>query len=183
MNIKRHKKLKREHLGKMFHEKGFTKGVEVGVCHGGFSRQLCQNMPGVHLTGVDDYDILELRAAKRGVNQQENNYQKALEITQLHENYKLVKKTSMTAVLDFQPNSLDFVFIDGGHTFDDVMVDIIEWGKRVKKGGIISGHDYYIFNNGHIIDAVNIYAKMHKIEDVNLTDERTPSFWFEKTWD
>ena len=48
----------------------------------------------------------------------------------------------MEAVKDFKDNSIDFVYIDGNHTYDYVTQDITEWSKKVRKGGIVSGHDY-----------------------------------------
>ena len=43
---------------------------------------------------------------------------------------------------DFQDDSLDFVYIDGLHTYDAVKADIDGWYDKVKTGGIIAGHDY-----------------------------------------
>lgn len=183
MDIKKIDNFRRRHLGTMFIEKGFIKGVEVGVYKGTFSEQLCNAMPGVQLTGVDDYSDVELRAGRKGADSQEVLYQKTLERFKPYKDYKLVRKTSMEAVLDFPFNSIDFIYIDGGHQFDYVMCDIIEWSKRVKKGGIISGHDYYRFINGNVLKAVDMYAKMHKVKTIYMTDERVPSFWFEKTWE
>jgi predicted O-methyltransferase YrrM len=53
----------------------------------------------------------------------------------------------LRAADDFLDNSLDFVYIDAGHRFDDVVQDIIKWTKKVRKGGIISGHDYMEYLN------------------------------------
>jgi hypothetical protein len=62
------------------------------------------------------------------------------------------------------------------------MCDIIEWGKRVRRGGVISGHDYYRFINANVVDAVDIYCRIHKVNKINITDEKTPSWWFKRTW-
>ena len=60
----------------------------------------------------------------------------------------------MEAVKQFKDGSLDFVYIDGNHTFEYVINDIAEWSKKVRKGGIISGHDYWNssegFGNNHL---------------------------------
>ncbi len=37
---------------------------------------------------------------------------------------------------------IDMVWIDGGHSFDDVYKDIKYWGPLLKVGGLICGHDY-----------------------------------------
>ena len=38
-------------------------------------------------------------------------------------------------------NSLDFVFIDASHIYKYVAEDIDLWEPKVKKGGLVSGHD------------------------------------------
>lgn len=46
-------------------------------------------------------------------------------------------------VSKFYPvESLDFVFIDAAHDYENVLKDIHSWYGRVKKGGVIAGHDY-----------------------------------------
>ncbi len=50
----------------------------------------------------------------------------------------------MDALEDFEDNSLDFVYIDGDHNFKHISEDIYEWTKKVRSGGIVSGHDYLI---------------------------------------
>jgi hypothetical protein len=50
--------------------------------------------------------------------------------------------SSIEAAETYLDNSLDFVFIDAAHDYDSVKQDIISWLPKVKKGGIISGHDY-----------------------------------------
>jgi len=44
---------------------------------------------------------------------------------------------------DIIPEPLDFIYIDGCHSYEAVKHDIIEAEKIVKHGGIIGGHDYY----------------------------------------
>lgn len=39
-------------------------------------------------------------------------------------------------------NSIDFVYIDGDHSYEGVSTDIIKWKNKIKKGGYIGGHDY-----------------------------------------
>ena len=37
--------------------------------------------------------------------------------------------------------SLDFIFVDAAHTYDAVVEDIKLWEPKVRKGGLVSGHD------------------------------------------
>lgn len=42
----------------------------------------------------------------------------------------------------FKDESLDFVYIDANHKYEYVKKDIESWLPKVRKGGILSGHDY-----------------------------------------
>jgi predicted O-methyltransferase YrrM len=42
----------------------------------------------------------------------------------------------------FENESLDFVFIDGDHSYKGVKKDLAGWFPKIKKGGIMAGHDY-----------------------------------------
>lgn len=48
---------------------------------------------------------------------------------------------SATASSIFKDNSLDMVFIDADHRYSHIRADIEVWLPKLKKGGIIAGHD------------------------------------------
>ena len=56
-----------------------------------------------------------------------------------------IKKNSVDASKLYEDESLDFVFIDASHEYDDVKNDINSWYPKVKKGGYLCGHDYNNF--------------------------------------
>ena len=49
---------------------------------------------------------------------------------------------SYEVVEQYKDNSLDFVFIDAAHDYESVKKDINAQYPKVKKGGVIAGHDY-----------------------------------------
>jgi len=49
---------------------------------------------------------------------------------------------SVEAARFIPDNSLDFVYIDAEHRYFGIRADIDAWLPKVKKGGIIGGHDY-----------------------------------------
>jgi hypothetical protein len=65
----------------------------------------------------------------------------------LKDYYIPMRMTSLNAAKQFEDNSLDFVFIDASHEYQDVKNDIIAWLPKVKQGGVLAGHDYYV--NSH----------------------------------
>lgn len=53
-----------------------------------------------------------------------------------------IRKPSLEAVSLYDANSLDFIFIDASHDYDNVLKDIQAWFPKIKQQGVISGHDY-----------------------------------------
>ena len=54
--------------------------------------------------------------------------------------HPLVMKSAQASQI-FADNTLDLVFIDGDHYYKSVMEDIASWYPKLKKNGIICGHD------------------------------------------
>jgi hypothetical protein len=90
----------------------------------------------------------------------------------------IIRKRSLDHVKDVPDGSLDWVYLDGFHEFDWIMQDIINWVPKVRKGGIVAGHDYYPFYRSGVIEAVDVYVKTHNIHEWYLTRERHSSFFW-----
>lgn len=54
---------------------------------------------------------------------------------------EVIRKPSLEAVNNFVDNSLDFVYLDGDHSRENVLKEINSWLPKVKVGGILGGHD------------------------------------------
>lgn len=57
--------------------------------------------------------------------------------------YFPLKITSLEASKKFKDNSVDFVFLDAAHDYQNAKQDILAWWPKVKVGGILAGHDYW----------------------------------------
>lgn len=57
--------------------------------------------------------------------------------------YRAIRLPSVEAASQFEDESLDFVFVDASHEYEDVKEDINAWLPKVKPNGILAGHDYY----------------------------------------
>jgi len=162
----------------VFAELGFTKGAEIGVCKGQFSEVMLQKVPNLKLFCIDPWTAYE-RVSQEKTDVRFNLTKKRLT---KYDGAILVKTTSVEAVKN--PNipdgSLDFVFIDGLHDFDNVMLDLIYWSKKVRWAGIVAGHDYYKFYQSGIITAVNAYTYAHGVNEWYVTREKECSFFWVK---
>ena len=87
---------------------------------------------------------------------------------------KAIRLPSIEASKQFKDESLDVVFIDASHEYKDVLDDIKHWYPKIKKGGIISGHDYvagHKVSEAGVIRAVNEFflGKHLEIGQANRT--------------
>ena len=149
-------------LTKLFAELGFKEGAEVGVQEGRYANEICTNNPGVKLHCVDAWEKYDGYFDFANPESYPKFLARAHELLDKHD-CKFIQKYSMDAVKDFPDRSLDFVYIDANHEIRHVIEDIDEWGKKVKKGGILAGHDYFIsdrkHNRAHVKYAVDAYTQ------------------------
>jgi hypothetical protein len=113
--------------------------VELGSYQGRSTRAMCDNTKGFVLA-IDDW------WGPRSITESEVERSKIFGFFYLNLEDHLVsgKCKYLTAnhtqefTLDFEP---DMVFIDGNHEYDNVRYDIIQWSKKLAKGGLLCGHD------------------------------------------
>jgi predicted O-methyltransferase YrrM len=60
----------------------------------------------------------------------------------LDEYIKVMVETSKSASHKIK-NDIDFLFIDGSHTFESARVDYESWKEKIRFGGILTIHDIY----------------------------------------
>jgi hypothetical protein len=134
----------RRQLPDFFRKMGYKVGVEIGVQRGYFTRRLLR--AGLEVYAVDPWLSYRDYHAFTGYQNHQNrvfelakeNLAPYIKSGKCH----IIRKKSMDALDDFERESLDFVYIDGHHGFKFVTEDIWGWSHKIKKGGVISGHDY-----------------------------------------
>jgi len=123
--------------------------IEVGSWHGRSTRSLGDNSCGV-VYAVDHWKGSE----GEGVAHASANNMKGDHAYYefLKNNFDLIQQGKIIPIRLDTENASDFfkekdikadmIFIDAGHTYDEVIKDIENWMPLVKEGGILCGHDY-----------------------------------------
>lgn len=155
-------------------------GAEIGVFTGYYSEILCQKMPKLELLCVDPW----------AWGKYERHEQEALERLKPY-NTVIIKEYSEPAAEKVPDGSLDFVYIDAAHDYENVKKDLEAWVPKVRVGGIVAGDDFYEFPSGKggVQKAVCEFTSNHRYdlkltawnEDNPIRDDRQPSFYFERT--
>ncbi len=71
----------------------------------------------------------------------------------------------------FNNKTFDLVFLDANHYYQAVVDDIMAWLPRIRKGGILSGHDYGAPAHPGVKQAVDELLE-------GITVERRSSIWW-----
>lgn len=172
----------RDKLAEYFAELGFKVGAEIGVERGYYSEILCKANPNLKLYCIDAWKVY--KGYRDHTNQEKlNKYYEEAKERLSHYNCEIIKDWSMEAVKKFEDESFDFVYIDGNHDFKNCTDDIAEWSKKVRKGGIVSGHDYVRNRTSiecQVKDVVDAWTYAYRIRTLKTTQEEFPSWYFVK---
>lgn len=162
-------------------------GLELGVFEGASFLTLLHNCPNIKkLYGVDAYkpykDYIKANydgSIAMSVDEPSIEITKAVSyIRQKHsgmtEKIVFYEEDSEVALQKFEPESLDFIFLDAYLNYEHAQRDIKNWYRTVKKGGLFAGHDW---DCPAIQQAVNDFRNENDIQDRMMTYNNTWA-WF-----
>jgi hypothetical protein len=157
-------------------------GMEIGVHHGDFSRQLLDSVSPRELHLVDPWEhstdpayaqAWYGGAAKGGAAEMDARFAAvkarfaaaiAAGIVTVHRSY------SSDALASFPDGYFDWIYIDGNHTYEFVRQDLELSDRKVKPGGLIAGDDYGYagwWEDG-VTRAVDEFVRERAIQDFRL---------------
>jgi len=133
-------------------------GIEIGLNRGETTQHLFKNLPGLVLHGIDPYFAYEDWDGNILTPNERNwTYQFFLNNTFLYRDRIIHHRMLSDDAAPMLPNeAFDFIFIDGLHTYDQVLKDCQNYYPKIKKGGVFSGHDYNVIEG--VNRAVNEFA-------------------------
>lgn len=161
--------LRREDFAGIINERGYKTLVEMGVDRGMFSAHLLKCCPNIHLVAVDiweDDEIYEEASAAM--------------LSAGMARFTMRCWAGSDEARRTQDYTKDFIYIDALHDYDSVLADIQAWWPKVRKGGMLAGHDYNTRKscNKDVKGAVrDFFTPLGRMEDVKQTDERCPSWY------
>jgi len=136
-------------------------GVEIGVAFGGQSEYLLANTPIERLFSIDPY-----RHFQTGYADAMNFRQSIFDVLHIKTLKRLepygdrsvfIRELSQSASTRFFEKSLDFVYIDGNHSYTAVKQDIESWYPKIRSIGFMIGDDYTQYFPG-LCQAVNEFC-------------------------
>jgi len=151
-------------------EKEDLVGVEIGVYEGDNSFSLLKRSSIKKLYLVDPYKSYTSLFYPGGVSEDE------LDIIEKREKLQLSKFNEIVWVreksddaLNKIPNDLDFVYIDGNHSYEYVKKDIENYYDKLKPGGLLAGHDFTmapsnVDDDSGVIEAVVEFAVKNNLK-------------------
>lgn len=163
--------------------------AEIGVAEGEFSRAILDVVAPGHLHLIDPWayqadGAYVLDPSNVSVEKQEARFAGVKDrfAREIQRGQVMVHRCySAEAAELFPERSLDWVYIDGLHSYQGVMADLTDYLPKIKADGFILGHDYTNHEGAKsmgfgVVEAVNEFVKEHQIGFLALTAEAFPSF-------
>lgn len=139
--------------------------AEVGTCQGKNAVRMLRGMNIDRLYLIDSYPDYTDGTHVRKSELQENYYRVMFTNIQPYlSKITLVTKDSLFAAELFKNGAFDFVYIDGWHNYTQVKKDMEAWWPKVKKGGVLGGHDIGHIEFPGVAKAVEGFSKDFKVE-------------------
>ncbi len=125
-------------------------GAEIGVLNGDFSKMILDIVNPAKLIMIDPF----MKSEKTYQNGLPVAYSDSNDLRLLLDRFKnevqgnansrvqIKRMFSYEALVFHEKESLDFVYHDASHLYEDVKRDLNDWLPKIKNGGFICGHDY-----------------------------------------
>ena len=162
-----------------------SRGAELGVCAGDFSRHLLTEIDPELLFLVDVWQHIDLGYQDKlmghdGV--QLKRYRGVVREFGLDPRVHIIRDLSVIIAEVLPEHYLDWIYIDGDHSHRGCRGDLDAARRVVKPAGIIMGHDYDASHPG-VIQAVDEFVAEYHYHVVLTTTERCASYMLVRDWD
>lgn len=148
--------------------------VEIGCSEGHTTEWLLQSHPTLRIVSIDPY-VNYIDWNGNNLNDREEFYQSTVKRLSFYgERFEMIRDYSDNVAHMFKDESVDLLFIDGLHTYEQVLIDCKNYISKVKPGGIFAGHDFTAITG--VNQAVKEFAATQGKEI--LTTECDVWYWY-----
>jgi hypothetical protein len=164
-------------------------GAEIGVCQGEFSEALLKIVQPRKLHLIDPWEHQARADYARDLNnvdaeQQEQRYRGVLDkfAAEIDAGQVVMHRAySQDAASRFADGQLDWIYIDGLHSYEGCRSDLQHYKQKMSPAGLILGHDYTNHTFAQhmdfgVVEAVNEFVKEEDFTFVALTQEGYPTY-------
>jgi hypothetical protein len=116
-------------------------GVEIGVAQAHHARSILETLNMTMLFLVDPY--IPYIEGNRHIDYGELEEEAHQYLEAFTARTTWLRGSSTDPAILAQIPIVDFVYIDGKHTYEQVKADILAYLPKIRKGGLLGGHDYY----------------------------------------
>jgi hypothetical protein len=155
--------------------------AELGVANGDFSQKIWD------ITSPQKFHIIDFWGSSRYNTTLKKNVLKRFEDQITEGKVEINLGLSTGVVSSFKDDYFDWIYIDTDHSYLTTKEELELYAPKMKKGGIIAGHDFVVgnmigMNRYGVMEAVYEFCVKNEWEIVYLTSEVTdnPSFAIKK---
>lgn len=123
--------------------------AEIGVWRGYFGSQILNETQVLKLYEIDPWSgqtgVYDDTGKPKTQEEHDADYRQTLHHLRGHipgKRVEIIRGRSIDVAASWKGPMLDAVYIDAGHTYEDVFSDLTAWAPRVKSTGVLMGHDY-----------------------------------------
>lgn len=130
-------------FAKLVAERDHKHIIEVGTAYGGNAYHLLSTVKVDKLVCIDPYIFYPAMPGFTCQKEYDTLYQFASNRLSPWPHAEILRMTSQQAISKIA--GADLVFLDGSHDYEDVIWECENYSQVIRTGGVLSGHDYNIF--------------------------------------
>jgi len=139
----------RAYFADLFSKGGFRSGMEVGVADGRFSEHVLRRSNSLPIVWymVEPFPNAALQRrfaiSKAGTANFHNGSWSSEGVgPNAHKVFFKQLSTDERLLNEIADESIDFIYLDGAHDYENVKKELAPYYSKVRKGGLLAGHDY-----------------------------------------
>jgi hypothetical protein len=153
-------------------------GAEIGVWKGELSAAILEYTKPSELHLIDPWiayktahGVLKEEDTRDGAEDDRHGYVLKRFANDINQGKVVVhKQFAVEAAVKFTEHQFDWIYVDGGHTYEDVKQDLSTYFDKIKVGGYIIGDDYNPNAWKGVVQAVDEFRLKSEIKTIDVAN-------------